>query len=134
MNDELPLPPLALEIGEKIGTSDRVEPEQLSAWSTALRALPDGQIGNTVMAICQIAAWHHEQGRPALGEALLELGRSASAELARETAMLQAEIEGLDARERRQLLAFQAPRAPRVGESAPEGSVSALEFQPLRRI
>ncbi|MFO0725136.1 MAG: hypothetical protein U1E65_15250 [Myxococcota bacterium] len=127
------LPALADEIRASVSTATAITAEQYMTWSGRLRGLPEGEIGSTCAAICQLATWQSEHGKAPLAEQLFDLAMSASAEMAKETASFQAQEAALGSSARRQLLGgSEKVRAPKVGEAAPAGSIQAGGLSPRR--
>lgn len=121
------------EMTEVLAKASTITAERYMNWSGRLRALPEGEIGPTSMAICQLATWQAEQGSKALAEQLFDLAMSASAELAQETAAMQAQEASLGDAARRQLLGgVEKKRAPQLGEAAPAGSIKGGGLSPRR--
>ncbi len=121
------------EICEVLTKTKSISAERFMHWSGRLRSLPEGEIGPTSMAICQLATYQAEHNESALAEQLFDLAMSASSELAKETVGLQAQEASTGDHARRQLLGgAEKKRAPQLGEAAPAGSIQVGGLSPRR--
>lgn len=102
--------------------------------SGQLRGLISGEVGWALLSLTRFAAALDERGARDTSAHLMAVVLSFTPALAQETATFEAEVAERRSAHARQMVGGRAPVCPpRVGEAAPEGTLSLDHFNPHRR-